>query len=161
DVTPILSSTPSLKIAKSHSGSFAQGQNGIYSVVVSNSNTTGPTSGTITVLESLPQGFTLTSMSGNGWNCSGSQCSRADVLATGAAFDAITVTVHVAIDAPASVTNQVSVSGGGSASANANDPTAITGACDLNQDGGVDIADVQQAIEEALGANPALHDLNH
>ena len=48
------------------------------------------------------------------------------MLNTGASYPAITVTVNVAANPPAQVTNQVSASGGGSATANASDPTTIT-----------------------------------
>ena len=40
-------------------------------------------------------------------------CTRNDVLAAGASYPAITVTVNVANNAPASVTNTANVSGGG------------------------------------------------
>ncbi|MDQ6653868.1 MAG: hypothetical protein M3Y84_14140, partial [Acidobacteriota bacterium] len=64
-------------------------------------------------------------------------CTRSDVLAAGASYSPITVTVTVANNAPASVTNSVSVSGGGETNASnntANDPTTIDAAAPPNVD---------------------------
>jgi uncharacterized repeat protein (TIGR01451 family) len=116
---------PSLNISKTHTGNFTQGQNGAtYSLTVSNTGA-GPTSGTVTVTEVVPTGLTLASMSGLNWNCSGNTCTRGDVLAAGASYPAISVTVNVASNAPSLLTNQVTVSGGGSAIASASDPTTV------------------------------------
>jgi len=124
-----LATTPAaLNISKTHAGNFAQGQNGAtYSITVSDTIGAGPTSGTVTVTETVPLGLTLASMAGTGWTCppGGTTCTRSDVLAAGASYPAITVTVNVASNAASQVTNQVSVSGGGSASAAAADMTAI------------------------------------
>ncbi len=123
---------PALRISKSHTGNFTQYQMGAtYNVVVTNSGT-GPSSGTVTVTETVPPGLTLVSMAGTGWTCAagGTTCTRIDALGAGASYQPITVTVNVASNAPSQVTNQVGVSGGGSAGANAGDPTAIgAGTC--------------------------------
>ncbi len=118
---------PALSVTKSHMGNFAQGQtNATYKVIVSNSAVAAPTSGTVTVTETLPAGLTLVSMAGTGWSCpGGNTCSRIDALTPGTSYPPITVTVNVAANALAQVTNQVSVSGGGSTSANASDPTTV------------------------------------
>src|SRR5207302_3523505 len=47
-------------------------------------------------------------------------------LAAGGFYSAITVLINVAIDAPAIVTNSVTMTGGGSASSTANDQTIVT-----------------------------------
>jgi hypothetical protein len=118
---------PVLTIAKSHTGSFTQGQSGaIYTVVTANQAGAAATSGAATVTEKVPSGLTLVSMTGTGWTCTGSACSRSDVLAGGASYPSITVTVNVAANAPSQVTNQVSVSGGGSVGSTASDTTSIT-----------------------------------
>jgi uncharacterized repeat protein (TIGR01451 family) len=159
DVTTIFSS--SLSIVKSHSGFFVQGQTGAtYAITVSNSAATGPTSGIVTVTETVPTGLTLVSMSGTGWNCGGSTCMRGNPLGTGMSYAAIAVTVNVASNAGTPLINQVSVTGGGSAQANASDSTTILSPCDVNQDGITNVADVQKTIDEALGTLPALNDLN-
>ncbi len=162
DVTGILGSTPSLSVTKSHSGNFSFGQlNATYTVTVSNSAATAPTSGTITVTETLPTGLTPVSMAGTNWFCSSIVCTRSDPLGTGASYEPITVTVNVDSGAPPSVTNNVSVSVGGSVVATASDLTAISlSPCDINQDKSINVGDVQRAIDEALGALPANNDLN-
>ncbi len=47
--------SPSLSIAKTHNGPFAQGQRGaIFTVAVSNAAGAAPTSGAVTVMENIP-----------------------------------------------------------------------------------------------------------
>ena len=119
---------PSLGITKTHASNFTQGQNGAtYTVTVSNNVAAAPTSGTVTVTDTVPAGLTLVSMAGTGWTCpaAGNACTRGDVLAGGASYPPITVTVNVSPSAASLVTNQVSVSGGGSASAATSDLTAV------------------------------------
>ena len=53
--------------------------------------------------------------SGPGWTCTGTRCTRTDVLAPGAAYPPITITVGVASNAAATVTNTATVTGGGDA----------------------------------------------
>lgn len=117
---------PVLQIAKSHSGTFAQGQqNAAYTITVSNGAAAGPTSGTVTVTDTLPAGLSLVSMAGTGWSCASNTCTRSDVLNSAASYPPITVTVNVAANAATPQVNQASVSGGGSSSANASDSTPI------------------------------------
>jgi uncharacterized repeat protein (TIGR01451 family) len=88
-----------------------------------------PGSGGVTVTETAPDGLTLVSMAGTGWTCGGANpanvCTRSDVLAGGASYPAITVSVNVAADATSPQVNMVGVTGGGSAPANASDSTVI------------------------------------
>ncbi len=115
-----------LSIQKVHSGSFPPGQqNSAYLVTVTNANGAGPTNGTVTVIENLPSGLQLVSMSGSGWTCSGASCSRDDSLNGGAGYPPITVLVNVAANAVSPQVNAVSVSGGGSAPAGTTDTTVI------------------------------------
>ncbi len=100
---------PLLTIQSFHSGSFLQGQNGIYSLTVSNNASAGPTSGTVAVTDTLPSGLTLVSMAGSGWNCSSATCTRSDALAAGASYPAMIVTASVPSSAPAQVCNQATV----------------------------------------------------
>ena len=132
DSTTIVATPPDLSITKSHTGNFTQGQNGAtYTITVSNAGGAGPTDGTtVTVTDTLPGGLTATAISGTGWTCtqpSGS-CTRSDVLAAGASYPAITLTVNVGAAATSPQVNMASVSGGGDASAgnnSANDSTTI------------------------------------
>ena len=128
DSTTIIALPAILSIASAHSGNFAQGQtNATYTVTVSNAASTATTGDTVTVTETVPTGLTLVSMAGTGWTCTTlPTCTRNDVLNPGASYQAITVTVNVAANAPSSVTNQVGVSGGGSAPASASDATLVT-----------------------------------
>jgi uncharacterized repeat protein (TIGR01451 family) len=119
-----------LAITKSHVGNFTQGDSGdTYALSVRN-NGDGPTSGTVTVTDSMPSGLSATAISGTGWSCTLSTltCTRSDALAAGASFPAITVTVNVAADAASTVTNSASVSGGGCSASPCNttsDPTTV------------------------------------
>jgi uncharacterized repeat protein (TIGR01451 family) len=126
---------PDMTITKSHSGNFTQGQVGAtYTITATNSGAAATNGSTVTVTDTLPAGLTPTGPIGlvSGWTCSiASQtltCTRSDVLAAGLSYPTITVTVNVANNAPASVTNSVSVSGGGqtnTANDTATDPTTI------------------------------------
>lgn len=125
-----VNTTPDLTIAKSHTGNFFVGQTGAaYTITVSNAGH-GPTSGTVTVVDSLPSGLTATAISGTGWTCTLGTltCTRADALTVNSTYPAITLTVNVAANAPSLVTNSATVSGGGEANVannTANDPTNI------------------------------------
>jgi hypothetical protein len=120
---------PVLGITKTHTGNFSPGQqNAQYTILVKNEGT-GSTVDPVTMLETIPQGETLVSMSGSGWTCTvtPSTCTRSDALAAGMSYGAITVTVDVAANASSPQVNTASVSGGGSASATATDSTIIGG----------------------------------
>jgi uncharacterized repeat protein (TIGR01451 family) len=128
-----INGAPDLTIAKTHTGNFTQGQTGAtYSITATNSGT-AVTSGTVTVVDTLPSGLTATAISGTGWSCvlGTLTCTRNDALAVGASYPVITLTVNVSLTAPASVTNSVTVSGGGENNASnntANDLTTINAA---------------------------------
>jgi uncharacterized repeat protein (TIGR01451 family) len=129
----IVSAEPNILIVSQHAGNFALGQNGAtYVVTVSNSGSGNPTNGTVTVTESVPVGLTLVTMLGQGWNCSGTICTRSDALAAGAAYPVITVIVNVAPNAATSVINSVHITGGGSAAASSDDNTTISGTASTN-----------------------------
>ena len=83
---------------------------------------------TVTVTDEIPAGLTATSVTGNGWTCAGTatvRCTRAAVLAPGASYPPITITVDAAADA-VSTTNTPAVTGhGGVWQAQASDPIPI------------------------------------
>jgi uncharacterized repeat protein (TIGR01451 family) len=122
---------PALAITKSHSGDFTTGQNGTYTITVSNAGNVA-TVGTVTVTDSLPFIMTATATSGSGWNCSGTSfitCTRSDPLAPNSSYPPIGITVKVTGGAGlpgTTVTNIANVTGGGDPfSHSANDVTII------------------------------------
>ena len=132
----LLQGPPGMAIAKTHGGRFSQGQIGAtYRITVTNSASVA-TSGNVTALDTLPTGLTATAMAGSGWDCSGNSfpvigngsatvsCLRSDALAAGTSYPPITLTVNVAVNAPATVNNRAEVEW--SAGSNTtNDPTTI------------------------------------
>ena len=102
----------SLSLART--GGFAPGGTGQYSITATN-DSSGATSGTVSVTDSLPNVFTASSASGNGWTCTLSpvSCARSDSLAAGASYPTITLIVKVAQSASGTVTDAATVSGGG------------------------------------------------
>jgi uncharacterized repeat protein (TIGR01451 family) len=127
---------PDLTITKTHTGNFTQGQNGAkYTLAVSNAGDL-PSTGTVTVTDSLPPDLTATAMAGSGWSCTLGTltCTRADALAASAAYPAITLTTNVSTTAQASIINTATVSGGGEANLvndQANDLTTVIQLPDL------------------------------
>ena len=121
---------PDLTITKSHAGNFTRGQTGAtYTITVSNTGGVA-TTGSVTVTDTLPSGLNATNLSGAGWNCTvaTTTCTRSDALNAGASYPPITLTVAVAVNAPASVTNTAQVAGGGDVDPGdntASDPTLI------------------------------------
>ncbi|MGA9335352.1 MAG: choice-of-anchor Q domain-containing protein, partial [Rudaea sp.] len=126
-----------LTIAKTHSDPFTQGDTGdTYMITVSNAVGVGPSSGMVSVVDTLPTDLTASAIAGSGWSCTLGMltCTRSDVLASGSSYPAITVTVDVATNAAPSVTNSATVSGGGEVNTgndSANDTTNITALPDL------------------------------
>ncbi len=127
---------PNLTVAKAHSGNFTQGDVGdTYMITVSNGGSAA-TSGTVSLVDSLPAGLTATAFSGQGWttNLDTLTATRSDPLAAGASYPVLTVTVNVAADAAANLTNVATVSGGGelyTGDDTASDPTTVVQLIDL------------------------------
>ena len=127
-----VNTSPDLTIAKSHSGNFVRGQIGATYTITATNSGGAPTSSSVTVTDMLPAGLTATAIGGTNWNCTLGTltCTRTDVLAAGASYPAITLTVNIASTAPASVTNTATISGGGETNLSndtANDITTVTG----------------------------------
>ncbi|HQR11990.1 MAG TPA: hypothetical protein PLW68_11745, partial [Casimicrobiaceae bacterium] len=130
----VVAQAQDLTITKTHVGNFTQSQNNAtFTITVSNVGLVGvPDSNTVTVTDTLPAaGLTATSITGGGWSCSqpSGPCSRFSSntpLPPGQSYPPLTLTVNVAPNAPASLTNSVSVSGGGelnTSNNSASDPT--------------------------------------
>jgi exo-1,4-beta-D-glucosaminidase len=142
---------PVLAVTSTHAGNFSQGDPAdTYTLTVSTASTAGPTTGQVTVADTLPPGLTPVEMTGTGWTCSLAPvilpptstsrrsappntyepqpaCTRSDPLAPGSAYPPITLKAAVAGNTQPAVTNTATVSGGGSAQpASGPDPTTIT-----------------------------------
>jgi uncharacterized repeat protein (TIGR01451 family) len=122
---------PDVTITKTHSGNFSRGQTGAtYTITVSNVGF-GPTVGTVTVTDTLPNvqnTLVPTALAGTGWTCNLGTltCTRSDALAAGASYPAITLTVDVPINIQANFTNTATVSGGGDVNPSNNTATDPT-----------------------------------
>ena len=125
-----------LTLTATHVGNFSQGDVGdTYTLMVTNAGT-GPTSGAVSVADLLPAGLTPTVFTGTGWstNLGTLTASRSDVLAPGMSYPPLSLTVNVAANAPASLTNMAAVSGGGeviTSNGTASDPTTINQLAEL------------------------------
>lgn len=129
-----------LAVVKSHAGSFRVGRNEDYLIAVTNEGTL-PTSGTTTLADNLPQGFSYVSSSAPaGWSCTGSGvtfgCTKAGPIAAGETAE-IELTVAVDVSALPSRTNTVTVSTPGDTDPtddSSSDPTVVVAAPDLSID---------------------------
>lgn len=130
---------PDLALEKRHTTGFRVGQPGTYTLVVRNIGT-GPTSGTVSVLDTLPAGLSYVDGSGPGWTVGANgQQLRADYAGAIAPTDSAKLAVSVSVldAAVPSVTNFASVTGGGDvtpANNRAADPTTVVGLPDLTID---------------------------
>ena len=117
-----------MTVVKTHTGTFFAGQQGaVFNITASNMGSAS-TSGVVTVTDSLPAGFVLAGVTGEGWSCSAAggqsaSCTRADSLGVGAAYPVIQVSVNVASSATGSLTNLAQVAGGGDIDTSNNNAT--------------------------------------
>jgi subtilisin-like proprotein convertase family protein len=115
--TVTITASPVLSISKSPIGTFTQGQTAEWDVTVSNNAANGSTSGTTTVVDTLPTGYTLSSFSGTLWGCSGTgvtvTCTSSQAVVGGSSFNLLKLMVSVPAASPTSVTNNAVAFGGG------------------------------------------------
>jgi hypothetical protein len=112
---------PDLIIAKSHTGDFMVGANGIYTIVVSNVGDTAsspPNLDPIQIVDAWGNiGFAFVSGTGTGWSCfpvpqpGGVVCRYSGVVPAGGSAPQFTLTVMPRVSG--TVTNTVTVEGGG------------------------------------------------
>jgi uncharacterized repeat protein (TIGR01451 family) len=128
-----VSGGPDLSLTKTHNGAFGVGQNGTYTITVRNASTAARTTGQITVTDTLPNGLSYVSASGDGWTCGASgqtvTCTNPGPLQTGAT-STISLTVAVGSAASGGVTNTATVSTPGDVNTgnnSASDPTTVNG----------------------------------
>ena len=109
-------SPPGLSISKTHTGNFVVGTNGTFTIRVTNTGGV-PTSGVVTVTDTLPAGLTFVSGVGTGWSCSAAgqtvTCTTSTPIPAGGAASPITLTVNPQASAVGTRINTVSVTGGG------------------------------------------------
>jgi uncharacterized repeat protein (TIGR01451 family)/fimbrial isopeptide formation D2 family protein len=98
-----------LSVAKTHSGNFTAGSNGVFTIIVSNAGPSTTVVGGITVTDTLDPDFAYVSAIGAGWSCSNSgdtvSCDYSGTVAAGNSAAAITLTVAVDPIAKGSVSN--------------------------------------------------------
>ncbi len=112
----ITTPTPVLSVTKSHTGTFTAGQTAEWDISVNNIATGTSTAGTLTVTDTLPAGFTMSTFTGTGWSCSGTStvtCTSTQVVSGGSSYSNLALFVNVPSNSPSSVTNTVSAFGGG------------------------------------------------
>jgi uncharacterized repeat protein (TIGR01451 family) len=117
-------------IEATHSpATFAPGQVGNTLTLTVTNESSEPTDGsTVTVTDPIPAGLTATGATGNGWACTGTatvRCTRTDVLAPGATYPPITITVNVAADAVSTSNAPTVVGHGGVWRSTASDPIPV------------------------------------
>jgi hypothetical protein len=118
---------PDVTITKTHPA-LSRGQNGAqFTITVSNVGF-GPTVGTVTVTDTLPNiqnPPVPAAISGTGWTCTLATltCTRSDALASGSSYPPITLTVNIPINIQNNFNNTATVSGGGDV--NPNNNTAV------------------------------------
>jgi uncharacterized repeat protein (TIGR01451 family) len=106
---------PDLEIVGAHNGTFAAGFDETYSITIRNLGGM-PTTGAITVNDTLPDGLTFVSAAGAGWSCSAAgsnlSCTNPSLLAPD---ETTSFTLTVAVDSSAApgVTHTVRVSTAG------------------------------------------------
>ncbi|MGH9569677.1 MAG: beta strand repeat-containing protein, partial [Candidatus Angelobacter sp.] len=119
---------PDLTISKTHLGTFTRGQTGAQWVMTVSNVGFGPTSGTVTMIDTLPSVQNPpvpTDISGAGWTCTLATvtCTRGDALPSGTSYPPITLTVNIPQNIQDNFTNTAAVSGGGDVNPNNNTAT--------------------------------------
>ena len=111
-------STQTFAISSVHPTPFAQGQtSATYSIYLDNTGLS-PSSGQISITNSVNSALILTGMQGSGWTCSlvndiVGTCNRSDSVAPGQSTPPIIVTVNVSPTAPSTTTGTIQASVGG------------------------------------------------
>jgi len=111
-----VSPAPVLSVVKAHTVTFTQGGTGTWTVVVSNTMAGSTTTSGLTVTDTLPTGYSLTSSSGTNWSCGGTNavtCTSTSTVAGGAAYPTLILNVSIPANSPISVSNTATASLGG------------------------------------------------
>jgi uncharacterized repeat protein (TIGR01451 family) len=111
----VVTLAPSVSAKAAQSGTYRQGETGQYTIAAKNDAGAEPTTGDITVTDTLPSGLKPTAASGTGWACTVSgqtvSCTRpgdgANALAPGDSEPDITVATAISNTAASSLSNTV------------------------------------------------------
>ncbi len=127
----IVAANPDLSIQKRSVGNFIAGQPATYTLRVRNSPRSGPTTGSITVTDTIPAGLTFVSATGTNWTCSAAgqalTCTyNGAPLEPGAYAPTITLRVNVTAVAFPGITNTATVTTPGDSNTNNNTDTNAT-----------------------------------
>ncbi len=125
----LTATAPDLTAASTHTGNFKAGDTAdTYTLTVSNTGTSSSNGTTVSLVDTLPSGFTATALAGSGWTCtlSSPTCTRSDALAAGSSYPVVLLTVSVSSADAGTYSNSVTVSGGGDASTGDNTGTDST-----------------------------------
>jgi uncharacterized repeat protein (TIGR01451 family) len=125
-----------LTLTKTHTGNFSIGTPGSYALTVNNIGT-APSTGTITVTDTLPGGLTipngavtLTGTNAANWSCSAASnvitCSSTNAIAVGGSSTFNLTGIQIGAAAAPSVTNNAVVAGGNEANVSNNTATDLT-----------------------------------
>ena len=111
---------PDLTVSKTvNPGALRSGQVAAAYTITSSNVGSAPSSGTITVTDTLDPNLAYVGATGSGWSCSAAgqvvTCTTSAVIAAGASAPPITLSVNVTVSGSisTSVTNRVTVAGGG------------------------------------------------
>ncbi|HEX6897484.1 MAG TPA: discoidin domain-containing protein, partial [Bryobacteraceae bacterium] len=118
-------SASKLTIACTHTGVFTQSQGGTYTLTIANAPASTATTGPVTVVEIVPQGLAVLSMSGLGWTCANGECTRSDSLGAGSTYPPISVVMSVVTPLYTMTNNAVNVFWGSSFESSVLDLTQI------------------------------------
>ena len=126
---------PDLAIVTSSNATFGAGNNNVFTLAVSNLGS-GPTTGAITVTDTLDPNFTFVSATASGWTCGAASqvvtCTNPGPLAPGTPASPIPLVVAVNASATGPINNTATVSTPGDSNATNNsstDSVSITSAC--------------------------------
>jgi hypothetical protein len=138
----LLENPVTVAVTESHTGTFAQGQQGAQITTAIQNNGPGPTGdpsqGTypLTLTDSLNPAFTYTGYTGSGWSCNASgqtvTCTNETPVAQEDSYATLTLNVDVSNTASTPISNQANVSGAGVTSTSGSDSIAVNPAAVLS-----------------------------
>ena len=128
-IDPTIILAPDLTLAKTSSGTFIVGVDGVFTLTPRNVLGTAASVGVITISDILPAGLTFISAIGTGWTCGAMMqvvtCTSNTVIPIGMASNPIILTVGVGAMAIPGFTNTAVISGGAEPASNNPNNTAI------------------------------------